>query len=223
MHKLKTWPSHFGAVMDGSKTFEVRPADRDFAVGNFLILQEWDPEPRPSEPRGMHAGDIKYTASGYTGREATVVVTHILPYRMFAHPSEFDLGQPQCVMSIRLVDPPIAGVSIRLVDPPHAAPAPEQKKITLRDVAESIACIRVDLAAWQREYQVRASAYDAMTFVTTPKPGDSPQRLMARRVLKALFDTKGAFVQGTIRDALSGFNATLAALAPFSLELAPGE
>lgn len=44
IHELKTWPVYFGAVMSGTKTFEVRKADRDFMLGDALCLKEWDPE-----------------------------------------------------------------------------------------------------------------------------------------------------------------------------------
>jgi hypothetical protein len=43
-HDLKTWPRYFGAVMSGAKTFEARKDDRDFEVGDRLMLREWDAE-----------------------------------------------------------------------------------------------------------------------------------------------------------------------------------
>lgn len=43
IHELKTWPSEFGAVLDGRKRFEFRRNDRDFAVGDHLHLDKWDP------------------------------------------------------------------------------------------------------------------------------------------------------------------------------------
>lgn len=42
VHKLKTLPEYFEAVRTGIKTFEVRKNDRNFKVGDILILLEWD-------------------------------------------------------------------------------------------------------------------------------------------------------------------------------------
>lgn len=43
-HKLKTLPQFFEKVESGIKNFEVRYNDRDFRVGDVLILEEYDPE-----------------------------------------------------------------------------------------------------------------------------------------------------------------------------------
>ena len=42
-HTLKTWPSAFEAQKAGVKTFEFRKNDRDFAVGDLLVLRWYDP------------------------------------------------------------------------------------------------------------------------------------------------------------------------------------
>jgi hypothetical protein len=42
-HKLKIWPEHFRAVRLGNKKCELRRADRDFRVGDSLMLVEFDP------------------------------------------------------------------------------------------------------------------------------------------------------------------------------------
>ena len=42
-HFLKTLPEYFRAVKSGVKTFEVRKNDRNYRVGDTLILIEHDP------------------------------------------------------------------------------------------------------------------------------------------------------------------------------------
>ena len=60
-HALKTWPEYFDAIAEGSKNFEVRKADRDFSVGETLLLQKFDP------------------ATGkYSGQEIRMEITYIL-------------------------------------------------------------------------------------------------------------------------------------------------
>ncbi len=42
-HDLKCWTEPFNAVSGGQKRFEFRLNDRDYKVGDELILREWDP------------------------------------------------------------------------------------------------------------------------------------------------------------------------------------
>lgn len=42
IHALKIEPKYFDAVRSGAKTFELRINDRDFRVGDFLALNEWE-------------------------------------------------------------------------------------------------------------------------------------------------------------------------------------
>lgn len=52
-HALKTWPQYWKAIANGTKTFEVRKNDRNFQVGEKLILQEFDPK------EGYSGGEIE--------------------------------------------------------------------------------------------------------------------------------------------------------------------
>jgi len=56
-HELKILPEHFLPVLDGLKLAELRKADRDYQVGDKLILMEWNGE--------------------YTGDACTRLITHV--------------------------------------------------------------------------------------------------------------------------------------------------
>lgn len=43
-HELKLDTAYFGRVASGQKTFEIRRNDRDFQVGDILLLKEYDPQ-----------------------------------------------------------------------------------------------------------------------------------------------------------------------------------
>ncbi|MCT8975517.1 DUF3850 domain-containing protein [Clostridium sp. CX1] len=43
VHYLKTWTQFFQDVRSGIKQFEVRKNDRNYRVGDTLILEEFDP------------------------------------------------------------------------------------------------------------------------------------------------------------------------------------
>lgn len=60
-HELKCWPEYFSAILDGSKTFEVRKNDRQFCAGDELWLREYEPLP-----------------GHYTGREVRLTVTYVM-------------------------------------------------------------------------------------------------------------------------------------------------
>ena len=75
-HELKIAPQWFKEVDEGRKKAEVRRFDRDYRVGDLLILREWEDE--------------------YTRRETAVEITHIL--------HEWDtsgLKADYCVISFR--------------------------------------------------------------------------------------------------------------------------
>jgi hypothetical protein len=60
-HRLKTWPVFFRDVIDGKKDFELRKDDRDFRVGDWILLEEFDP-----------------IREQYTGRVLTKRIKHVV-------------------------------------------------------------------------------------------------------------------------------------------------
>lgn len=43
-HDLKCWPEFFDAILSGAKTFDLRNNDRNFGVGDSILLHEYDPQ-----------------------------------------------------------------------------------------------------------------------------------------------------------------------------------
>lgn len=84
-HALKTWPLAFQAIVDGRKHHEVRRDDCNFQLGDELLLREWED--------GRQAMNL-FAASGYTGRELRVRVSHVTPGGSWGLPLDI------CVMSI---------------------------------------------------------------------------------------------------------------------------
>ena len=61
VHELRTWPQYFDLVAQGMKPFELRKNDRNFEVGDVILLQRFDPE-----------------SNSYTGEEITALITCLL-------------------------------------------------------------------------------------------------------------------------------------------------
>lgn len=73
VHRLKTWPEYFQALCSGRKTFELRKNDRDFRVGDVLLLEEWDPATKAYSGRLIER-EVTYIAQGVFGLPADVCV-----------------------------------------------------------------------------------------------------------------------------------------------------
>jgi hypothetical protein len=82
-HTLKIWPGEFLAVCEGRKTHEVRRADRNFKVGDSLILKEWVPE----------GEDL--SIGRFTDRAVLRKITYITPG------GSWGLADDLCVLSIQ--------------------------------------------------------------------------------------------------------------------------
>lgn len=92
IHELKVWPEPFRSLMAGRKKHEIRKFDRDFEVGDLLILKEWDPTPVTSP-------EVPIGTRGYTGEEVKVRVSYITPPGTWGLPP--DIG----VLSIERLPP----------------------------------------------------------------------------------------------------------------------
>lgn len=69
IHDLKILPNFFEQVANGNKTFEIRKNDRNFKIGDVLLLREIEPTRSTHEP------------VRYTGRMKAVKVTYITDYQ----------------------------------------------------------------------------------------------------------------------------------------------
>ncbi len=78
IHELKSWPEQFEALIHKDKRCEVRRCDRDFQVGDWLLLRERDP-----------------VGEKYTGRQAFREITHIVSAGSYGLPADL------CVLSVR--------------------------------------------------------------------------------------------------------------------------
>lgn len=86
VHELKSWSMFYQDIILGDRTSDIRSEeDRDFRVGDYLRLLEWDP-----------------VKGAYTGRRALVQVTYL--QRNKSNPcaiSREALAEGYCVLSIR--------------------------------------------------------------------------------------------------------------------------
>lgn len=76
VHNIKIRPPFFEAVLDGTKTFELRRDDRGYKLKDILVLEEWNPA----------TGD-------YTGRVATRRIQYLV-----RNAPEFGLMPGFCIL-----------------------------------------------------------------------------------------------------------------------------
>lgn len=86
-HVVKSWTMFFSGIIDGSRTSDIRFNDRRYAVGDTMLLREFDP-----------------VKGAYTGREQPVVITYLQQNK--SNPcaiSHEAIQDGYVVLSIRLV------------------------------------------------------------------------------------------------------------------------
>lgn len=84
IHKLKTWPIMYQAMLDGSKPFDVRRDDRGFKEGDIADMREFE-----------------YNKQIYTGRAAEYLITYVLRGKDHPH---LGVGLDFCVLGITPLD-----------------------------------------------------------------------------------------------------------------------
>ena len=67
-HTLKIDPIYFQPVLDRKKTFEIRFNDRNYQVGDAVVLQEYDGK-----------------TDQYTGRSLSATITYVTSYNQKPH------------------------------------------------------------------------------------------------------------------------------------------
>jgi hypothetical protein len=77
-HELKTVQPYFDAVFYGEKTFELRRDDRGFAVGDVLVLREWDAAAGAYGPRTFRRR-VTYVLRDYPGVTPGYAVLGLAP------------------------------------------------------------------------------------------------------------------------------------------------
>jgi len=80
-HTIKCWKQYFEDVQDGIKTFDVRKKDRDYKLGDTLVLEEF---------RG-HMGE-------YTGRRLTKRVVYYAEHD--DSPLGSGIAEGYCIMGL---------------------------------------------------------------------------------------------------------------------------
>lgn len=85
-HNVKSWSHFFDAIVAGNKTHDLRKMDRDFRIGDHVILERYD------NINGV-----------YTGEKATVEVTYITSEKTPCAFSSSVLDKGYCILSIKLI------------------------------------------------------------------------------------------------------------------------
>jgi hypothetical protein len=86
-YKVKSWTHFFEAIVDGKKLHDMRDLkDRDYRVGDTLIMQDYDP-----------------VKGSYSGRECPVEITYITSNETPCAFSSGALHKDYCILSIKKI------------------------------------------------------------------------------------------------------------------------
>ncbi|KQT89319.1 hypothetical protein ASG49_16185 [Marmoricola sp. Leaf446] len=85
IHEVKSWSEFFRPIAAGERSHELRRNDRDYQVGDFLILREYDPK-----------------LGHYTGSVCEALVTSMTSRERPCAVSDEGLHPDFCILSIRV-------------------------------------------------------------------------------------------------------------------------
>jgi hypothetical protein len=85
-HLVKSWPEFFEPISQGIRTHDLRRNDREYNIGDILILREFESK-----------------SQRYTGRECEVEITSMTSFAQPCAVSGEALNADFCILSIRLL------------------------------------------------------------------------------------------------------------------------
>lgn len=86
IHKVKSWSHFFEAIKEGRKLHDLRVNDRDYNIGDTVILQKYD----------IIGGE-------FTGEELRTEITYITDDRYPCAFSSAILPKDYCILSLKLI------------------------------------------------------------------------------------------------------------------------
>jgi hypothetical protein len=85
LHVLKSWPDYFSEILEGRRYHELRRNDREYAVGDHLVLREYFKE-----------------SGEYSGRWLVAEITSMTWSEAPCAVSRTALDPEFCILSVRL-------------------------------------------------------------------------------------------------------------------------
>jgi hypothetical protein len=83
-HDVKCWPQFFDTIESGQKPFELRKNDRNYQVGDTMLIREWNPSTKK-----------------YSGRQTRQLIISKLDHRAGAGcAAEFGLREGYVILGI---------------------------------------------------------------------------------------------------------------------------
>lgn len=89
IHRLKILPEYFGAQKNRVKTFEIRKNDRNFKVGDKLMLYEIDPKTKQKAGRLLEV-QVTYITNYAQKEDYVVMATKLKMFKDSVHVTVYE-------------------------------------------------------------------------------------------------------------------------------------